>query len=97
MATSGNNYNNCTNCLHQPNPVPFIVHESAMSRAERANKRLWVVIIILVLLLTATNGLWAWYESQFEDVVTTTEIEQDADGNGNNYIVGGDYNGKAED
>ena len=84
------NYNNCSNCLHQPNPVPFVAHEAALSRMARANKRLWVIIILLVILLTATNGAWVWYESQFEDTVVTTEIEQDADGNGNNYVVGGD-------
>lgn len=91
------NYNNCSNCLHQPNPVPFIVHESAMSRMERINKRLWVTIVLLVLLLTATNGLWVWYESQFSDEIVTTQIEQDSESNGRNYIVGGDFfDGAAE-
>lgn len=86
------NYSNCSNCLHQPNPVPFIAHESALSSMERANKRLWVIIILLVILLTATNGLWVWYESQFEDTITTT-YEQETDDGGSNFIVGGDYNG----
>ena len=27
--------------------IPFVVHESAMNRMERANKRLWIVIIIM--------------------------------------------------
>lgn len=29
--------------------IPFVAHESAMNRMERANKRLWVIIIVLVL------------------------------------------------
>ena len=86
------NYNSCTNCLHQPSPVPFIVHESAMSRMERINKRLWVTIVLLVLLLTATNAAWSYYEAQFEDAVTTT-YEQETEDGGSNFIVGGDYNG----
>lgn len=28
--------------------IPFVAHESAMNRMERANKRLWIVIIILI-------------------------------------------------
>lgn len=27
--------------------IPFVAHESAMNRMERANKRLWIVIIIM--------------------------------------------------
>lgn len=29
--------------------IPFVAHESAMNRMERANKRLWIVIIIMFL------------------------------------------------
>ena len=29
--------------------IPFVAHESAMNRMERANKRLWIVIIVLIL------------------------------------------------
>ena len=29
--------------------IPFVAHESAMNRMERANKRLWIVIIILII------------------------------------------------
>jgi len=28
--------------------IPFVAHESAMNRMERANKRLWIIIIVLV-------------------------------------------------
>ncbi len=27
--------------------IPFVAHESAMNRMERANKRLWVVILVM--------------------------------------------------
>lgn len=27
--------------------IPFVAHESAMNRLERANRRLWIIIIIM--------------------------------------------------
>ena len=29
--------------------MPFVAHESAMNRMERANRRLWVIIILLII------------------------------------------------
>ena len=70
--------------------------EGAMARLERSNKRLFILTVILTLLLFATNFGWIVYESQFAVTESTViQAEQDADGNGSNYIVGGDY-GKAE-
>ena len=84
---------NCSNCNHEnknPEAVPYIVHESAMARAERSAKRLWVVVIMLIVMLVATNGAWIWYESQFETVVTNTEeyqVEQNTEDGGNNSSI----------
>lgn len=63
--------------------------------AERTIKRLWVLIIILVLLLFGTNAAWIVYESQFQTIEYTQEVEQDADSGTNNF-VGGDYYGASE-
>lgn len=79
---------NCSNCNNEkltPEAVPYIVHESAMARAERGAKRLWVAIILLIVLLVGTNGAWLWYESQFETVETVEVTQENADGY-NNYI-----------
>jgi hypothetical protein len=75
-------------------PVPYIVHESAMARQERTIKRLWILLILVISLLVATNGAWIWYESQWE--VVETEITQENDGGYNNYIGndGDIYNGE---
>lgn len=75
--------------------IPYFVHEGDMTRMERANKRLWIVILILIVALVGSNAIWVIYENQFEDVVTTIEAEQETS-EGNNYVVGGDYNGEAE-
>lgn len=76
-------------------PVPFIVHEGTMARAERSFKRLWAAIILLIVLLFGSNAGWLWYESQFEETTTTIEAEADDGGNAvanNNGMV--NYNGK---
>lgn len=77
--------------------VPYIVHEADMARLERANRRLWILCLVMFLSLVISNAGWIWYESQFEEIVTTTtqEVEQDADGVGSNTFVGGDYYGEA--
>lgn len=87
---------NCSECKEsRTDPVPFIVHESAMARMERTIKRLWILIILIVLLLVGTNAAWIWYESQFAEEVITQEVWQDAD-NGVNRFIGGDFYGSAE-
>ncbi len=87
---------NCDTCMHRPDPVPYAVHESAMARQERTIRRLWILLLVLVVLLVGTNALWIWYESQFEDV--TTMIEQDNESGYNNFIGndGDIYNGETK-
>lgn len=85
----------CNSCKSkQPDSVPYIVHESAMARAERAAKRLWIVIILLIVLLVGSNCAWLWYESQFEEIIVT---QKNADGYNNFIGNDGDIiNGEAD-
>ena len=89
----------CNSCGEHnlPESVPYIVHESDMSRLERQLKRLWIVILVLIFLLVGSNCAWLWYESQFETVETVEEIyqevAQEAD-SGENHFVGGDMIGE---
>lgn len=69
--------------------IPYFVHEGEMSRAERTNKRMWILVIILIVALIATNLGWIIYENQYSDVVKTTEIEAEQDGS-YNFVSGGD-------
>lgn len=85
---------NCSDCGKAE--VSRFAFESTMTRMERANRRLWIVVLALIVLLVGSNIAWLYYESQFETVETTTEIQQDTEGGGNNYVVGGNYNGYAE-
>lgn len=89
----------CKECKAERRSVPYIAHESAMARAERTAKRLWILIIILVLLLAGSNVAWIVYESQFEDVVTSESYEATTDGGGTAIANGGGevtYYGESE-
>lgn len=71
------------------------VYESAMARAERTIKRLWILCIILIALCAVSNYAWLKYEMSFEDV----EITQDVDsGSYGDAIIndGVHYNGESE-
>lgn len=70
------------------------VLDSQGARLERTNKRLFILSVILIIALIVTNGLWTAYEAQFKTI--SIEAEQTADGDSNNYIVGGDYGSKTE-
>ena len=69
------------------NSVPFAVYESAMTRAERNFKRMWILIIILLALFVGTNAAWIWYESQFEEIEIVQENADDY-----NSFIGNDGN-----
>ena len=85
---------NCETCkgkeTHTPEIVPYIVHESAMARMERTNKRLWITILTLIFLFVGSNCAWLWHEAQFEEVETITEEYQADASDGGNAIINGD-------
>lgn len=70
--------------------IPYYVHEMEMTRLDRINKRLWIILIVIFLAFVGTNAGWIIYESQFE----TYEVKQEVDnGAGNAYVAGvGDVN-----
>ena len=88
----------CKNKPTTPESIPYAAYELAMARAERTAKRLWITILTLIFLLVGSNCVWIWYNSQFEDVITTT-YEADAQ-DGGNAVINGDgsvnINGESE-
>lgn len=78
--------------------IPYFVHEGEMNRAERTNKRQWVLIIILIVALIGTNVGWLIYESQFTDEVVSTQVEATQEGD-YNFVSGGDmtYGSESKD
>ena len=73
----------CKSCKGNREQIPYIVHEGAMSRMERVNKRLISIIVLLIVLLVSSNIAWLIYESKYQDIC----IEAEQDGYG--VIVGG--------
>lgn len=75
--------------------IPYIAFESATARQERTIKRLWILCLVLIIALLGSNAGWIYYESSFEDVSVTQEVEAMADGDSdlNLNTVGGDYYG----
>lgn len=68
--------------------IPYIVFESEMARLERIIKKQFVLIIVAVVFLVGTNACWLCYESQFEEVTTTTQqVTQDVDSGEGDAIV----------
>ena len=41
----------------QIEPVPYLVHESDMARAERKNRRLWITLTILIVAIVAYGAI----------------------------------------
>ena len=75
----------CKTCeSNKPNVRQYDI-DLLSAMAERTIKRMWIVILVLIIALIGTNGAWLYYESQFEDVVTTEIVQENADGY-NNYI-----------
>lgn len=82
----------CKSCKGNREQIPYIVHEGAMSRMERVNKRLIAIIVLLIVLLVSSNIAWLVYDSQFEMCNVEQDVDQEND-QGNNIFVGGDLNG----
>ena len=57
--------------------IPYYVHEMEMTRLERINKRLWILILIVFLALIGTNAGWIIYESQFDTYSYEQETKAD--------------------
>lgn len=80
--------------------IDWTYHEADMARMERIIRRLWIALLVVILLCTASNAFWIWRESQYEDVITTTETVTQDTGSGtgdntfNGDFIGGDYYGE---
>ena len=81
----------CNKCGTDKTPanVPYVVHESAMARAERQSKRLVAIIILLIILLVGSNIGWLVYASSFEEVTESYVIEQEGDSGNNSSVING--------
>ena len=90
---------NCENCKQNTETAsatnPYFAHESAMTRAERHIKRMWIALIVCIMLIFASNALWLWVWNSY-DFYTEEVVIDSRDGGNANYIgQNGDiYNGE---
>jgi hypothetical protein len=76
--------------MNENQNVPYLMHEADMARMERANKRLWILLIILACMLVGTNAAWIVYEAQYQAVEVSQEVDT---GEGDTFVAGyGDVN-----
>ena len=78
----------CDGC-NEKMSIPYAVHEATVTRLERINARLWVVILILIFALIASNLAWVIYEKQFYVVEKNVKIECQQDSDGINIVSRG--------
>ena len=85
----------CNTCKESRKTVSYYVFEGEMVRMERMCHRWFIAWLITFVLLVCTVAGFVWYESQWEEVVTT-EVTQENDSGYNNYIGndGDIYNGE---
>jgi hypothetical protein len=62
--------------------IPFVAHESAMNRLERANKRLCIIIIILIV------GMFIYFLLPTETIEETTQNADNVDSSEINQNIG---------
>lgn len=72
----------CESCKSKKpvEPVPYIVHESAMARNERTVKRLVVALIVAISLIFASNAAWLSAWCQYDYTSEETVFTQDGEG-----------------
>lgn len=81
--------NNCGN-VKTPENVPYLVHETAMARNERAVKKLIIALIAAIVLMFASNAIWLYAWNSYDYVSEETIVEQDAQDGGNANYIGND-------
>ena len=60
--------------------IPYIVYESALTRMERLNRRLFIGLTLAIALLFVSNVLWLYAWNQYEYTSETVTYSQDGQG-----------------
>lgn len=72
--------------------VPFIAHEGAMARMERANKRIAIIAIIAILAFVISNFAWLHAWMQYDYGLDHITVETSSEGNANYIARDGEIN-----
>ena len=59
----------------QPIHIPLVVLENAMARAERREKRHFILFVIICIALTISNICWSCYYNNTREEISSVMIE----------------------
>ena len=59
----------------KPIHIPLVVLENAMARAERREKRHFILFVIICVVLTISNICWSYYYNNAREEISSVMIE----------------------
>ena len=63
-----------------PTHIPLVVFENAMARAERREKRHFILFVIICVVLAISNICWSFYYNNTTEEISSAMIEDSKEG-----------------
>ena len=63
-----------------PTHIPLVVFENAMARAERREKRHFILFVIICIVLAISNICWSYYYDNAREEISSVMIEDNKEG-----------------
>ena len=64
----------------KPIQIPLVVLENAMARAERREKRHFILFVIICVVLAISNICWSFYYNNTREEISSVMIEDNKEG-----------------
>ena len=64
----------------KPIQIPLVVLENAMARAERREKRHFILFVIICVVLAISNICWSYYYNNTTEEISSVMIEDSKEG-----------------
>ena len=63
-----------------PTHIPLVVLENAMARAERREKRHFILLVVICVVLAISNICWSYYYDNAREEISSVMIEDSKEG-----------------
>ena len=63
-----------------PTHIPLVVFENAMARAERREKRHFILFVVICVVLAISNICWSFYYNNAKEEISSVMIEDSKEG-----------------
>ena len=63
-----------------PTHIPLVVFENAMARAEKREKRHFILFVIICVVLAISNICWSFYYNNTTEEISSVMIEDNKEG-----------------